>query len=380
MSRQTVPPVRQSFQPECRERCCGSGTPPSAERIDGPMFRRYDGCVSGRIDTPAGEIPRVITRLRFADRLGAWKVRWGIGRMSYSIRPGLCAMGEPDSSSPVFVSANYKMSFDLLRRSLCGINGWILVLDTKGINVWCAAGRGSFGTDEVVRRVEETQLARIVSHRTLILPQLSAPGVVAREVEQKCGFQVLFGPIRAHDIREFMGADMKAAPGMRRVRFDFRDRVALAPVEMVVVLRHPAFRVFLLLWILGNAGIRPLSVDGTAVFGAILIGTVAVPALLPWIPGRALSWKGWFLGALWAAAVCGYRGLPNNSAPGWAAAFSLWFLLPALSGFLAMNFTGSTTYTSLSGVVKEMKIALPLIIFSAIAGIAAIVASAWLQP
>ncbi len=34
--------------------------------------------------------------------------------------------------------------------------------------------------------------------------------------------------------------------------------------------------------------------------------------------------------------------------------------LPAISGFLAMGFTGSSTFTSLSGVVKEMKTAVPL--------------------
>ena len=32
----------------------------------------------------------------------------------------------------------------------------------------------------------------------------------------------------------------------------------------------------------------------------------------------------------------------------------------ALSSFIAMNFTGASTYTSLSGVVKEMKTAVPL--------------------
>jgi hypothetical protein len=32
----------------------------------------------------------------------------------------------------------------------------------------------------------------------------------------------------------------------------------------------------------------------------------------------------------------------------------------ALSSFLGMNFTGASTYTSLSGVEKEMRLALPL--------------------
>ena len=334
--------------------------------------------ISGRVKTEVGLIPRVSTTLRFSDRLGEWKVRWGIGRMRYAVTPGLYAVGEPDAGSPVFVSANYKLSFDRLRVSLSGIHGWILVLDTKAVNVWCAAGKGTFGTDEVVRRVQGTALGRLVSHRVLVLPQLSAPGVAADEVAARCGFQVIFGPVRACDIREFVDAGLTATKGMRRIRFDFTDRIVLAPVELVQVLRHPVFLVFLFLWVLSATGWRTLPADGPAVLGAILLGTVAVPALLPWIPGRALSWKGWLLGLIWAVAVCAYRDLPIASPAGWTAALSYTLLLPALAAFLAMNFTGSTTYTSLSGVLKEMRIAIPLMILSGIAGIGAGVASALL--
>ena len=85
-------------------------------------------------------------------------------------------MGSPSPDSPVLVSANYKLSFDVLRRSLAGIDAWILVLDTKGINVWCAAGKGTFGTEELLRRIAAVRLGEVVSHRRLVLPQLGAPG------------------------------------------------------------------------------------------------------------------------------------------------------------------------------------------------------------
>jgi hypothetical protein len=335
--------------------------------------------ISGSVETAAGFIPKVSTVLCFRDRLGGWKVRWGLGRMRYTVAPGLYAVGEPDAGSPVFVSANYKLSFDRLRESLSGIDGWILVLDTRGVNVWCAAGKGTFGTEEVLRGLEDTALGRLVSHRVLILPQLSAPGVAADEVYRRSGFQIVFGPVRACDLPAFLDAGMAATPEMRRVRFDFRDRIVLAPVELVQVVRHPVFLGFLLLWVLNAAGWRFLSLDALAILGAILVGTVAVPAFLPWIPGRALSWKGWLLGLVWAVAVCVYRGLPASAAAGSAAALSYALLLPALSAFLAMNFTGSTTYTSLSGVVNEMKTAIPLMILSGIAGIGASVVSVFLQ-
>ena len=45
------------------------------------------------------------------------------------------------------------------------------------------------------------------------------------------------------------------------------------------------------------------------------------------------------------------------------------FLIPAVSAFVAMNFTVASTYTSLSGVRKEMKCAVPLQVVGAVIGI-----------
>ena len=82
------------------------------------------------------------------------------------------------------MTANYKLSFDAIRKNLSGQNGWILVLDTKGINVWCAAGKGTFGTNELVKRIRLVSLEKIVNHKRLILPQLGAAGVAAHKVKE----------------------------------------------------------------------------------------------------------------------------------------------------------------------------------------------------
>ena len=190
--------------------------------------------VSGSIETPAGKAPGVESKLNFRDRLGAYKVRWAIGRMRYRIDPGLYALGAPDADSPVLISANFKMSFDLLREALNpGRNAWILVLDTDGINVWCAAGKGTFGTEELTGRIESSGLARVVRHRRVIVPQLGAPGISAHEVQKLSGFKVVYGPVRAADLPEFMDSGMKAGPGMRMKTFTTGERLSLVPVEMV---------------------------------------------------------------------------------------------------------------------------------------------------
>jgi CO dehydrogenase/acetyl-CoA synthase gamma subunit (corrinoid Fe-S protein) len=125
------------------------------------------------------------------------KCRLSAFRNNYIVEPGMYAVGAPDKSSDVLVSANYKLSFDALRQVLKGLNAWVLVLDTKGINVWCAAGKGTFGTDELVQRISVTKLNRIVDHRRIIVPQLGAPGISGHEVKKASGFKVCYGPVRA---------------------------------------------------------------------------------------------------------------------------------------------------------------------------------------
>ena len=203
----------------CDDGCCGSKAAAPADdpaaAPPSPLTPADHRWITGTVETPAGMIPVVSTRLNRADRRGTILARLTINRMSYTVRPGLYAFGAPDPGSPVFVTGNYKMSFDFLRRALDGRSGWILVLDTRGINVWCAAGKGTFGTDELVHRIEATGLHQVVSHRTLILPQLGAPGVAAHEVARRTKFRVVYGPVRAEDLGAFLEAGSKASPEMR---------------------------------------------------------------------------------------------------------------------------------------------------------------------
>lgn len=339
--------------------------------------------VTGELETTIGPVYQISTTLDRQDRLGAIKARWGVGRMEYAIPPGLYAIGEPGKTSPVLLSANYKLSFDYLRRELPGLNLWVLVLDTNGINVWCAAGKGSFGTDEVVRMVNATGLPELVSHRTLILPQLAAPGVAAHEVLRLSGFKVIYGPVRAADIPAFLNADNKAQKEMRRTHFALRDRLLLTPVELTALYKPlVGLTVFLFLLNLFSLLLKGQPVELFPLLGqsfsdlvpflvAVLVGAVLVPALLPFIPGRAFAWKGWVLGILWAS---GYSLLAAPET-GWLQITAYFLTLPAITAYLGMNFTGSSTFTSLSGVLKEMKVALPLIVISASLGLITLIAT-----
>jgi hypothetical protein len=333
--------------------------------------------IIGSVHTPTGDVPKISSDLNWADKWGSIKARWGVGRMNYTLDPGLYALGEPNDQSPVLVTANYKMSFDRLRETLFGRHVWILILDTNGINVWCAAGKGTFGTDELVRRIEFSQLNRVVSHRELILPQLAGPGVAAYKIRKRIGFKVIFGPIQTKDLPNFLDAGMKATPEMRRKTFTIHERVILIPVELVSALKWfllilPCF--FLLGGLGAHSGFwRGALSDGffavINLLGALLAGAVITPILLPWLPGRAFSQKGLIAGLITTLFIILFGSFYLDIGQDYANILAWLFMAPALSAYLAMNFTGASTYTSLSGVKKEMQWAVPLEIVGGVAGL-----------
>ncbi|MDD5038511.1 MAG: mercury methylation corrinoid protein HgcA [Dehalococcoidales bacterium] len=311
-------------------------------------------------------MPRISTALTWADRLGSWKARWGIGRMGYLVPPGLYAIGSPSHDSPVLVTANYKMSYDIVRRVLGGRSCWLLVLETYGINVWCAAGKGTFGTEELIRRIKVSELDTVVSHRRLILPVLGAPGVAAHEVAKQTGFSIRFAGIRAGDLPEYLDNGMVTTPAMQELTFTTWERMVLIPVELVEAIKPTAIVAALVFAIL--TALQGYTIGLKAVYaylGAVLAGTAITPILLPWLPSRSFAFKGVLVGLGWGMIFYFIDG--GNE---WRTSMIIatFMTLPAISAFYALNFTGCTPFTSRSGVKKEMRIALPAMAGALLAG------------
>ena len=260
------------------------------------------------------------------------------------------------------VTCNYKLTFDILRREMKAISCWILVVETYGINVWCAAGKKSFSTGEVALRVKQAGLSRVVKHKTLIIPQLAAPSVAVHRLKGLCGFKGVFGPIRARDLPEFISCQMKARPGMREVEFPVLQRLEVALVEVYGARKFMAWclAVCIVLAALGPGGffLQEILWSGlgafAVVFAGFATGTFAVPALLPVFKTRAFAAKGLLVGipvGLFMALMLA-RSLPE----GFAALLGT----AATASWFAMHYTGSTPFTSLSGVDREMRTYMPV--------------------
>ena len=342
--------------------CCGGpvGPPASPHARAGYRLCPY---VAGFVDSPVGPVPRLFTRLSWRDRLGALRARLGWRRDAYLVAPGLYCVGQPDRQSPVLVTANYKLSLDCLRENLAGIAAWILVLDTRGVNVWCAAAHQSFGTAELVRRLRLCELTQVVEHRRLIVPQLGAAGVSALRVKKESTFVVTWGPLRAVDLPSFLANGGRVDPAMRELTFTLCERLVLIPVELTLAIKPTLYS---LAAIFGVSGIGPEIFSpatawsrgllaAAAFLAGLLSGTVVVPLLLPWLPCRAFYRKG-LLAVLPLVVLLGWLGEGVSG----LEITALICLSLAISSYGAMNFTGATPYASPSGVEKEMRQGLPL--------------------
>ena len=340
------------------EVCCGAPPGAPSSPLEKPGYRLLN-FVEDFLQTPVGPVPRVKTKLESSDFLGTLTARLGLKRDQYKIAPGLYCVGNPGQDSPVLVTANYKLTFDTLRRELTSFDAWILVLDTRGINVWCAAGKALFSTREVVYRVKHTMLEKLVHHHQIILPQLAATGVAAHQVKKESGFKVIWGPVAAKEIQPFIAQGCNADQSMRQVTFSILERTVLIPVELSHLPKKSAW-VLLAIFLISGIGTGFFSISDAwdrglmaiaAYAGGIAAGAVAVPILLPWIPGRAFALKGALTGMIAGSAVV----LIFRGSLIWVEALALVLITVGISSYLAMNFTGSTPYTSLSGVEKEMR-------------------------
>jgi acetyl-CoA decarbonylase/synthase complex subunit gamma len=91
-----------------------------------------------------------------------------------------------------------------------------------------------------------------------------------------------------------------------------------------------------------------------------LASIVLAPLLLPWLPGRAFAVKGAWLGLVFLLGVGTYVLNHQVMIDSWFAAAAWCLLIPAVASFLTMNYTGASTFTSLSGVRLEVRTAAPI--------------------
>ena len=320
---------------------------------------------------------RVVHDWSGEERWNAFRCRVGRFGARSRVPPGLYALGTPGEDSPAVLTASYRLTFDLLRRGLAGVSCWVIVVDTRGLDVASAAAGGRFGTDEVVTAVLASRLERVVRHRRIVLPGLAAAAVDAPAVLARTGFESLSGPLGLKGLAAFL----EGRPGAEaRPAFTAADALALLPAELGRSLRfYPAFAFAAILFAgLGPGGVSlgaalggswPLLVLGLA---AVLAGSGIAPVVYTalrfvplWIAGEAAG-----LGAV-AALLLAARF--SAGMDGFLQA-ACWVFFPAASAAMAARFRTSMPAAAPVPAAARQKTAPAVIALAAIAAAAVAVA------
>jgi len=161
--------------------------------------------------------------------------------LPFPCKTGLIKIGNPDRNSPVFLTCNYHLTVERVKRVLKGIDAYLLIANSRGINVWCAATGGIFTNHNVISVLKVSGVEELVDHRNIMLPQLAATGVEADVIKKKTGWKVIWGPVYAKDIPAFIRNKLKKTPKMREVEFPLRQRIEMAlawafPISMILAL------------------------------------------------------------------------------------------------------------------------------------------------
>jgi len=158
-------------------------------------------------------------------------------------KTGMIKIGNPDRSSPVLLTCNFHLTVERVKRALKGMNCYLLVANSRGINVWCSATGGLFTNHDVISVLKISGVEEIVDHHQVILPQLAATGVQGRDVKRKTGWKVIWGPVYAKDIPAFLKNNLQKTPHNRQVSFPLLQRI-----EIAVSWAFPMMPVLALVW------------------------------------------------------------------------------------------------------------------------------------
>lgn len=256
-----------------------------------------------RLELPPSVIGRLRHRTTLRTRLlDLWELFFRIIPPYPRLTPGLYAVGHPDRGSAVLVTGNFDLTVRRLVRAIDGrIDAWVLVVNSSGINVWCASGGGFMTAEKVIAAMNASRLREVVDHHALILPQLCGNGVDGWRIRKETGWGVHWGPVRAGDIPQYLASRRKKTDRMRWVAFPLKDRL-----EMVTVtLGFYGLLILLPVFLIWRHLFPPIA--------AALLGlSYFYAVVLPWLPGRDGLLKSIPLAVIALAGMLGYATLAGG--------------------------------------------------------------------
>ncbi len=271
-------------------------------------------------------------------------VQTALRLLPFPCKTGLLVIGNPGRRSPVLVTCNFRLTVERVKRSLQGVDAYLLIANSRGVNVWCAATGGSLTHHDVVAVLKTSGIEELVDHKTVILPQLGATGIEAALVRRRAGWRVVWGPVRAGDLSAFLSSGLEKTRQMSTVSFPWPSRL-----EMAIAWAFPISLITLLLAV--PFGWQPLLPALALVWGLCILIFLTLPAhQMLWADrGKGMGFvffdfgpHGYplLVGAAIVLALLGYSSLSEHS---FGSLFWPWgFISLILLLVLSLDLTGST--------------------------------------
>ena len=284
-------------------------------------------------------------------------------RRTYVIEPGLYYTGDKyDPDAPLIATSNYHLTVFLVLRHLQGTNTRLLVVDTDGINVWCAAGKGQFGNTTIKAQLNryDTEVMWGETKPTLILPKFGLAGVNLSEL-QKSGVKPVIGPLYAKDLPKYLFESPYRDRSKDMVVFGLKSRIFTWLPGFMQTLFYAMILILLLMVITG----------GAIAWGVVvLMGLIATlyPFFFPWIPGKRFAVKGlWLSGFISVGLLAMFvLNLITEVSLLQAVPFAL-----ASGLFFGLSYTGNSAVSNYSRVRVETARFLPITVVLYIISLAA---------
>jgi ubiquinone/menaquinone biosynthesis C-methylase UbiE len=277
------------------------------------------------------------------------------------IEPGIYKSGNPNSKSPIIVTANYLFTYIRLMKDIQEIDAWVLCVDSRGINVWCAARGPDFGNKQIIEAVKASGIGKKTDSKTLYLPQLAAGGVAVpklpKNTEDFPFRSVKYGPVWSKHLPQYLKDKPAKKPDfMKLAKFTLYHRMRGFITHSTFLLRKiffwPSMGLLLFLLIAGvfiQDFTRLIFVG--EIWLAVLVANLLITTLFPLTNfTRRFVVKGIIFGILNVVVFGFILWLINQSIPFvlWNSVFLFW-----LAFFSTMSFSGYTFSTSITEISNE---------------------------
>ncbi len=310
--------------------------------------------------------PLDLTWLDYVKALICWLDSF---KRTYAVEPGLYYTGDKyDTDTLLLVTANYHMTVFLVVRRLRRRNVRLLVVDTDSINVWCAAGKGTFCNDAIFAQLNryEQHLPKDDGRLKLILPKLCLSGVNLPALRE-AGCDAIIGPVYGKDLPAYLSTEPCKDRDTDRVLFGLQSRLFTMPPGLLQTLKY-SVTLLLALWVVQQIWYFALPVAG--VLGLTVVLVIAYPVCFPYLPGKWFAVKGLSLAIVVSGALCvlAAGGLVSRGNLITAVLFTL-----ASGMYFGQSYSGNSAVSNVTSLRKETARLLPVYVLLYLATLAAFI-------